>query len=155
MTRGKEVFAESCAVCHSSKQPPSSIDPHSGDGKAWFRAAVMKPDFLENNFLSDERRYPLTQIETKSARALASNAKGGHILDNFSSQTYKELSPVDELDFSTRLMKRIRSSSGRRTRTPAPAIIELRRSLASGAQRRSCTTTRSENSPAIRQWRAG
>jgi hypothetical protein len=99
MTRGKEVFAESCAVCHSSKQPPLNIDPRSGEGKAWFRAEVMKPEFLENNFLSDDKRYPLTKIETNSARAFATNAKAHNIWDNFSSQTYKELSPVDELEF--------------------------------------------------------
>src|SRR4030095_3171763 len=99
MTRGKEVFAESCAVCHSSKQPPASIDPRSGEGKAWFHAEVIKPDFLENNFLSNDKRYPLTKIETNSARAFATNAKAGHVWDNFSSVTYKELSPVDELEF--------------------------------------------------------
>ncbi len=99
MARGKEVFAESCAACHSSKMPPANIESQSGDGKAWFRAAVMQPDFLEGNFLSDDRRYPLTKIETNSARALGTNAKAGHIWDNFSSQTYKEMSPVDELDF--------------------------------------------------------
>jgi hypothetical protein len=99
MMRGKEVFAESCAVCHSSKQPPASIDPRSGDGKTWFHAEVMKPDFLENNFLSNDKRYPLAKIETNSARAFATNAKAGHIWDNFSSVTYKELSPVDELEF--------------------------------------------------------
>jgi hypothetical protein len=99
MTRGKEVFAESCAACHSSKQPPPNIDPRSGEGKAWFRAAVMDSDFLKDNFLSDDKRYPLTKIETNSARAFATNAKAHHIWDNFSSQTYKELSPVDELEF--------------------------------------------------------
>jgi cytochrome c5 len=99
MTRGKEVFAESCAVCHSSKQPPPNVDPHSGEGKAWFRAAVTAPDFLQNNFLSTDRRYPLTKIETNSARAFATNAKANHVWDNFSSLTYKELSPVDELEF--------------------------------------------------------
>jgi len=99
MTRGKQVFAESCAVCHSSKQPPPNIDPRSGEGRAWFRAEVMKPDFLENNFMSDDKRYPLTKIETNSARAFATNAKAHHVWDNFSSQTYKELSPVDELEF--------------------------------------------------------
>jgi hypothetical protein len=99
MTRGKEVFAESCAACHSSKQPPANIDPRSGEGKAWFRAEVMKPDFLENNFLSNDKRYPLTKIETNSARAFATNAKAGHVWDNFSSATYKALSPVDELEF--------------------------------------------------------
>jgi hypothetical protein len=99
MTRGKQVFAESCAGCHSSKQPPAGIDPQSGEGKAWFRAEVIKPEFLENNFLSNERRYPVTEIKTNSARAFATNARAGHVWDNFSSQTYKELSPVDELEF--------------------------------------------------------
>ena len=99
ITRGKEVFAENCAACHSSKQPAPGIDPRSREGKAWFRAAVMATDFLENNFLSNDKRYPLTKIETNSARAFASNAKAGHIWDNFSSQTYKELSPVGELEF--------------------------------------------------------
>ena len=99
MNRGKEVFAESCAACHSSKQPPPNIDPRSGEGKAWFRAAVMAPDFLEDNFLSNDQRYPLTKIETNSARAFGTNAKAGHVWDNFSSQTYKKLSPVDELEF--------------------------------------------------------
>jgi cytochrome c5 len=99
MTRGKEVFAETCAACHSSKQPPPNVDPHSGEGKAWLRAAVMDPDFLKDNFLSNEKRYPLTKIETNSARAFATNAKANHVWDNFSSLTYKELSPVDELEF--------------------------------------------------------
>ncbi len=99
MTRGKEVFAESCAACHSSKQPPPAVDPRSGEGKAWFRAAVLRPDFLENNFLSDERRYPLSKIETNSARALGTNAKAGHVWDNFSSQTYKDIPPSDALEF--------------------------------------------------------
>jgi cytochrome c5 len=66
MNRGKQVFANSCAYCHSSKQPPPGIDPESGDGKAWFRNAVMQPDFLEDNFLSNEKRYPLAKIRTNS-----------------------------------------------------------------------------------------
>ncbi|HEV2842408.1 MAG TPA: hypothetical protein VGW39_13880 [Chthoniobacterales bacterium] len=99
MTRGKQVFAESCASCHSSKQPPAPIEPHTAEGKAWFLAEVMKPDFLKNNFLSNEKRYPVSEIKTNSARALGTNAKAGHVWDNFSSQTYKELSPVNELEF--------------------------------------------------------
>ncbi len=99
MTRGKQVFAESCAACHSSKQPQPPIDPHTAEGKAWFLAEVIKPEFLKNNFLSNEKRYPVSEIKTNSARALGTNAKAGHIWDNFSSKTYKELSPVNELEF--------------------------------------------------------
>jgi cytochrome c5 len=98
LNRGKLVFANSCAYCHSSKQPPAGIDPQSGDGKAWFRAAVMQPDFLENNFLSTDKRYPLSKIQTNSARALGTNAMPNHIWDNFSSQTYKELPLPEEVE---------------------------------------------------------
>jgi hypothetical protein len=98
MNRGKIVFAESCAGCHSSKQPPAPIQPQTAEAKAWFRAEVMKPDFLENNFLSNEKRYPVTEIKTNSARALGTNAKAGHVWDNFSSQTYKEMPPVNDLE---------------------------------------------------------
>ena len=98
LNRGKLVFANNCAYCHSSKQPPAGIDPESGDGKAWFRTAVMQPDFLENNFLSTDKRYPLSKIQTNSARALGTNAMAGHIWDNFSSQTYKQLPLPDEVD---------------------------------------------------------
>ncbi len=99
LTHGKQVFANSCAHCHSSKQPPAGIDPESGDGKAWFRSAVMQADFLENNFLSNEKRYPLSKIQTNAARAMGTNAKAGHIWDNFSSQTYKELPPPGDVEF--------------------------------------------------------
>jgi hypothetical protein len=99
MSRGKRVFAESCACCHSSKQPPPDIDPYAAAGKVWFRETVMKPDFLKDNFLSNERRYPLTTIETNSARAFGTNAMAGHIWDNFSSQTYKDLPRLDEMEF--------------------------------------------------------
>ena len=100
MVRGKLAFAANCAGCHSSKQPPAGIDPQSPEGKEWYRAEVMKPDFLENNFLSNERRYSVTEIKTNSARAFGTNARAGHVWDNFSSQTYKELSPPGEMEFA-------------------------------------------------------
>jgi hypothetical protein len=99
MTRGKIVFAENCANCHSSKQPPANIDPHSGEGRAWLRAEVVKPDFLDNNFLSTDRRYPISKIETNSARAFGTNAQAGHVWDNFSSSTYKGLAKVEEQEW--------------------------------------------------------
>jgi hypothetical protein len=99
MTRGKQVFAESCAACHSSKQPPASTDPRSPEGKKWYVDEVMQSTFLKDNFLSNERRYAVADIKTNSARAFGTNAKAGHVWDNFSSKTYKELSPVDQMEF--------------------------------------------------------
>jgi hypothetical protein len=89
MTRGKIVFAENCATCHSSKQPPDGEDEI-----AWFRKEVLKPDFRDNNFFSDDRRYPITKIQTNAARACGTNAMRGHIWANFSSETYKNLPSV-------------------------------------------------------------
>ena len=150
MTRGKEVFAESCAACHSSKQPPANIDPQSGEGKAWFRAAVMKPDFLEDNFLSNDKRYPLTKIETNSARAFGTNAKAGHVWDNFSSQTYKELSPVDELEFFNPFDETQPDQvSTERKKYRAGILSHGVTRQSSGVRRHFCTTMRSENLPAI------
>jgi cytochrome c5 len=99
MNRGKIVFAENCAYCHSSKQPPAGIEPQSADGKAWFRTAVMARDFLEDNFLSNDQPYSLTKIQTNSARAFGTNAMAGHVWDNFSSQDYKQRQAPDELEF--------------------------------------------------------
>jgi hypothetical protein len=98
LDRGKQVFAENCAACHSSKQPDK--DPFGPDGKItdeaknWFRTEVAKPDFFTDNFLSDERRHPVTQIGTNSTRAAATNATRSHIWDNFSSETYKTLPAI-------------------------------------------------------------
>ena len=94
LDRGKRAFARHCAGCHSSKQPPASIDPTSPEGTRWFEEAVMRPDFLDGNFLGSEVRYPVTVIKTNATRAVASNAIRGHVWDNFSSETYKSLPAV-------------------------------------------------------------
>src|SRR5437588_8104094 len=40
LDRGKIVFAENCAGCHSSKKP-AGMDPRSEEAKAWYRTHVM------------------------------------------------------------------------------------------------------------------
>lgn len=80
--KGKLVFADECAKCHSSKQP--------GPGET-FRDLVMKPDFLEGNFLSDDKDYAVTEIGTNAARALHSNHKDGNIWSEaYASKTYSD-----------------------------------------------------------------
>jgi mono/diheme cytochrome c family protein len=113
--RGKLVFAETCARCHSSKQPPKAagLDPggcsgpgymtcwnkywastKTADYKAQMRAIVQAPDFLDGNYLSAEFRVPVTLLQTNACSPLATNAIAGNIWDNFSSQTYKTLPSV-------------------------------------------------------------
>ena len=115
LTRGKTVYAERCARCHSSKIPdlPAEYDPGHCNGKdyltCWnaywaytktdnFKTAmkqtVMAPDFLESNYLSTDLRVPITLLQTNACSALATNAIRGNIWDNFSSETYKNLPSV-------------------------------------------------------------
>jgi hypothetical protein len=115
LDRGKTVFAETCARCHSSKapKPAAGLDPAGCAGPdylqcwdkywAWtktddyqqqMRAIVSAPDFLDGNFLSTEARVPVTLLQTNACSPLATNALAGNIWDNFSSQSYKTLPKV-------------------------------------------------------------
>jgi hypothetical protein len=58
----------------------------------------MKPDFRDNNFFSNDARYPVTYIGTNAARTCGTNAMRGHIWDSFSSETYKGLPSVGSID---------------------------------------------------------
>jgi hypothetical protein len=93
MTRGKIVFAENCARCHSSKRPPAGADPDE-----WFRQEVVKADFRDGNFFSEDRRHPVTDVKSNAGRASATNGKRGHIWDSFSSETYKNLPSVGQIE---------------------------------------------------------
>jgi hypothetical protein len=105
LNRGKIVFAENCARCHSGKQPPNlcplgtkckpgDIIENSGSYFEWMRKEVMKSEFLEDNFLSTERRIPVTELGTNGCSPLATNGIRDNIWDNFSSTTYKQLPAV-------------------------------------------------------------
>ncbi|HTB95650.1 MAG TPA: hypothetical protein VK716_01460 [Terracidiphilus sp.] len=91
LRRGKIVFAENCARCHSSKRPPRDLD---GSEANWYREAVQREDFLDGNFLSEDEKHPVSEIGTNAERALASNAERGQIWEEFSSETYKDAPPV-------------------------------------------------------------
>lgn len=97
LERGKLVFADNCASCHSSKQP-EGIAKRTDAYREWMRQEVLKPDFLDNNFLSDDDRHPVSLIKTNACSALATNATRGHIWDNFSSETYKTLPAVGAIE---------------------------------------------------------
>lgn len=117
LTQGKEVFAKTCARCHSSKLPEYVFKDYFPDKgcvnnnylKCWndywqhtktekFQQAmteiVKKDDFKANNFLSNELRVPVTLLETNACSPLARNALAGDIWDNFSSSSYKALPAV-------------------------------------------------------------
>jgi hypothetical protein len=107
LERGRTVFAENCVSCHSSKRPDDGVErrpedwdqwAHSEKFLTWARAAVQQPDFLDNNYLSTDARYPITLLQTNAARALQDNATRGKIWDQFSSETYKQTPAVGKID---------------------------------------------------------
>ncbi|HEY6340524.1 MAG TPA: hypothetical protein VIY49_03455 [Bryobacteraceae bacterium] len=108
LNRGKVAFAENCARCHSSKQPPNlcvlgteckpgDILENTAAYFDWMRTEVQKSDFLDGNYLSTERRVPVTELGTNACSPLATNAIRDNIWDNFSSETYKTLPPVGSI----------------------------------------------------------
>ncbi len=58
---------------------------------------VKRDDFLTDNFLSNDRRVPVTLLETNACSPLATNALADNIWDNFSSQSYKDLPSVGKI----------------------------------------------------------
>lgn len=123
LERGKIVFADTCARCHSSKAPAPppelKLDPLACQGagyldcfkrywkwtqtdeyKAQMRKVVQEPDFIHGNYLSTDARIPATLLRTNVCSPLATNAIAGNIWDNFSSQSYKQLPSVGTVTLS-------------------------------------------------------
>jgi mono/diheme cytochrome c family protein len=149
LARGKEVFADNCARCHSSKGPKApqsaSLAKSAGPGyldrfKAWWRwtqtpqfkqamrAEVAKPDFLADNYLSTDARIPVTLLRTNMCSPLATNGIRGNIWDNFTSESYKTLPAVGWASYNDpyngeRRMYRL--PGGGRGYTRPPTLISL------------------------------
>lgn len=90
LSEGKRVFADNCASCHSSKRPEPMPQDALAQKQAW-RTLVAKPDFLKENYLSDDQRYSAEDLGTNLQRAYGSNAMAGWTWGQMSSQTYKDM----------------------------------------------------------------
>ena len=91
LRRGKIAFADHCAQCHSSKKPadlPKDTKDIEGRKKAW-RALVLQDDFLIDNYLSDDERYPVSELGTHIARGMSPNWSAGGGYGQMSSLGYK------------------------------------------------------------------
>jgi len=153
--RGKIVFAENCALCHSSKlpTPPADVpaiamDQGQGcagtnyldcfkkylkwasmdDFKKQMTKMVQAPDFLDHNYLSNEIRIPVNLLQTNACSPLATNATSGNIWDNFSSQSYKDLPSVGSItwyDPYTGEPKTYVMPAGGRGYTRVPSLLSV------------------------------
>lgn len=149
LTRGKVVFAETCARCHSSKMPAKveALDPNGCAGpqyldcwnrywdytktpeyKQQMRDIVLAKDFLDDNYLSTDLRVPVTLLRTNACSPLATNAIRGNIWDNFSSETYKNLPSVGDITYYhpyTGEPRVYHMPAGGRGYTRPPSLISL------------------------------
>jgi hypothetical protein len=149
LPRGKQVFADTCARCHSSKLPelPASATfancagPHylecfdaywkytkTDDFKSKMRDIVNRDDFLDDNFLSTDARVPLTLLQTNACSPLATNGIRDNIWDNFTSDSYKDLPAVGTItvyDPFTGEAKPYRTPGGGRGYTRPASLVSL------------------------------
>ena len=149
LVQGKNVFADTCARCHSSKapRPPDDLKltqcmgagylgcfkrywtwTQTDDYKAQMRKVVQAPDFLQGNYLSTDARIPATLLRTNVCSPLATNALAGNIWDNFSSQTYKQLPSVGTVTLSdpyTGAQVSYAMPAGGRGYTRVPSLISI------------------------------
>ncbi|MFC6671992.1 hypothetical protein [Marinobacterium aestuariivivens] len=172
LQRGEEVFADTCARCHSSKLPEKTWEffPNHGcveDGylhcfanywnwtrsdefKGQMRSIVKRDDFLDNNFLSTELRIPVTLLETNACSPMATNAIEGNIWDNFSSESYKQLPSAGTLSVQHPITGEPRPWNCRPADAATPGRL---RWSASGRRRPSCSTTPSATSSGQAPWK--
>ena len=149
VAEGRGVFAETCARCHSSKQPkpPSSASIGGEIGgdyldkfHAWWRwtqtpgykqamrTIAERPDFLTGNYMSTDMRIPQTLLRTNMCSPLATNALRSNIWDNFSSESYKNLPSIGTTSYQdpfTGQWREYRMPAGGRGYTRPPSLIAL------------------------------
>jgi len=146
--RGKVVFAERCARCHSSKLPAGpGLDPSGCAGRDYLncwntywqasktedfkqkmRQIVLTPDFLTDNYLSNDARVPVTLLGTNACSSLAGDAVEGNIWDGFSSQSYKDLPSVGTITVYnpfTGAPLQYKMPAGGRGYTRVPSLVSL------------------------------
>jgi hypothetical protein len=149
LRRGKIVFGETCARCHSSKLPATvaGLDPHGCAGakylacwnaywnstktpefKRQMREIVLAKDFLDDNYLSADFRVPVTLLHTNACSPLASNAIGGNIWNDFSSESYKNLPSAGTITYYHPYTGETRTytlPAGGRGYTRPPSLVSL------------------------------
>jgi mono/diheme cytochrome c family protein len=82
---GRQVFARTCASCHSSQDPPhDNVD---------FRAVDPRDPTLRIDWLSNGRPIPVGRIGTYAARALHSNHMATRVWDQYAARDLHERPP--------------------------------------------------------------
>ncbi len=90
--RGRLVFAQNCARCHSSQDGPvEARDFHKAS-----QLAGVREDWMGNDQAS-----PASEVGTYGCRSLHSNHMTGHVWEEFASETYRAREPDANADDAT------------------------------------------------------
>jgi hypothetical protein len=109
VAQGRQVFAATCANCHSNQKPPfDNVD---------FRAVDPKDPTLRLDFLSNEVPLQVSSIGTYAARALHSNHMASRVWDQYAARDLHERAPDPGL-------KEIMKGGGRGYYRP-PSLLSL------------------------------
>ena len=138
--RGLSFQQGAAAAGRAPTRPPASVPATSNcwnrywewtrtdDFRQQMRQIVNADDFLDNNYLSNDMRVPVTLLQTNACSPLATNAIAGNIWDNFSSASYKELPSVGAItvyDPFTGAPRQYQMPAGGRGYTRVPSLISL------------------------------
>lgn len=100
IARGKQVFADNCARCHSFVPGGKDhIENLAADADAFLNRDVyaLDPDTgLRANWLGNDVAQPASEIGTYRCRSLHSNHMDGHIWQEYASETYRAR-PADDI----------------------------------------------------------
>lgn len=82
--RGRDIFADNCARCHSSGEPPFDATD--------FHAPADGPP-IRDDWMGNDAATPVSEVGTYRCRALHSNHMAGHIWEEYASETYRARPP--------------------------------------------------------------
>lgn len=88
--RGKMVFAETCARCHSSV-PEAAGGPF--ENRDFYALAEEHPRKIRKDFLGNDQPVPASEVGTFRCRALHSNHMAGHLYHEYGSETLRSQKP--------------------------------------------------------------
>jgi hypothetical protein len=94
VARGKEIFAASCARCHSSI-PESVGGPFRN--RDFYATAKRHPRQVREDFLGNDQPTPATEVGTFRCRALHSNHMAGRVYQEYGSETLRTQKTVPDI----------------------------------------------------------
>src|SRR5438067_8620009 len=92
------------------------------------RQIVNADDFLDNNYMSNDMRVPVTLLQTNDFSRLAINGTAGNVCDNFSSASYKDLPSVGAITVYnpfTGAPQQYQMPAGGRGYTRVPSLVSV------------------------------